>query len=150
MNVINVWLWISCIIELYTLLQARKFFPFILQHNCKFCLGEVQSREHQAKVFPYVLHKFSARRTWVSWDLYCVPLTPKKQRETDLQKMHCSSLQLKHWILIWQPPGILPGPPFPVNLLKLQKIIRVKKMCGMPNFRSRVASLKTHKNDHLM
>lgn len=30
------------------------FSPFILQHNCKFCLGEVQSREHQAKVFPYV------------------------------------------------------------------------------------------------
>lgn len=52
--------------------------------------------------------------------------------------------------LFWQPPGILPGPPFPVNLLKLRKIIRVKQMCGMLGFRRWVASLKTHKNDHLM
>lgn len=150
MNVINVWLWISCIIELHTLLQAQRFFPFILQHKCMFCLGGVQSREHQAKVFPYVFPKFSAWSTWVRRDLYCVPLTPKKQLETDLKKMHWSSLQLKCWILIWQPPGILPGPPLPVNLLKLQKIIRVKLMCRMLGLRRRVAPGKSHKNDHLL
>lgn len=150
MNVINVQLWISCIIELYTLLQAWRFSPFILQHKCMFRLGGVQNREHQAKVFPYVFPTFSAWRTWASWDLYCVPLTPKKQLETDLEKIHWSSLQLKCWILIWQPLGTLPGSPFPVNLLKLQKIIRVKLMCRMLGLRRRVAPGKSHKNDHLL
>lgn len=74
----------------------------------------------------------------------------KKQLETDLEKMHWSSLQLKRWILIWRPPGISPGPPLPVNLLKLQKIIRVKLMCRMLGLRRQVAPGKSHKNDHLL
>lgn len=74
----------------------------------------------------------------------------KDQLETDLGKMHWSSLQLKSWIFIWQHPGILPDPLFPVNLLKLQKIIRVKLMCRMLCLRRWVAPGKSHKNYHVL
>lgn len=81
--------------------------------------------------------------------IYAVFHWPRKnQLETDLKKIHQSSLLLKPWILIWQPPGTLPGPILPVNLLKLQKIIRVKLMCRMLSLRRRFASGKSHK-DHL-
>lgn len=74
----------------------------------------------------------------------------KKQLKTDLEKIRWSSLQLKCWIVIWQPPGVLPDFPFPMNLLKLQKIIRVKLMCRMLGWRRWVAPGKSHRHDHLL